>query len=116
MICLEPPCISLSCSVPLYILTFALSALAGALNLFWGVLKWKKMAEEALEASNMSYLIVRPGQCTGLQQELCCYHAPCACKQLSQAGTGLRPCLRLPERDLLHSAAVYGCQLVMVLP
>eukprot|EP00891_Asterochloris_glomerata_P001297 jgi/Astpho2/1297/Aster-06173 len=34
---------------------------ASALNLFWGVLKWKKMAEEALEASNMSYLIVRPG-------------------------------------------------------
>ena len=45
------------------------AAPAGALNLFWGVLKWKKVAEEALEASNMSYLIVRPGQCTRLQQE-----------------------------------------------
>ena len=52
------------------------SACAGALNLFWGVLKWKKMAEEALEASNMSYLIVRPGQCTGLQREPCIHHLP----------------------------------------
>ena len=42
------------------------SAPSGALNLFWGVLKWKKVAEEALEASNMSYLIVHSsGQTKG---------------------------------------------------
>ena len=52
------------------------SAPSGALNLFWGVLKWKKVAEEALEASNMSYLIVRPGQCNRLLQRPCTYHAP----------------------------------------
>ena len=34
---------------------------AGALNLFGGVLIQKKRAEEALEASNMVYTIVRPG-------------------------------------------------------
>eukprot|EP00798_Chlamydomonas_sp_ICE-L_P012780 gene12780-16037_t len=34
---------------------------AGVLNLFWGVLSWKRKAEEALEASGMSYTIVRPG-------------------------------------------------------
>ena len=34
---------------------------AGVLNLFWGVLIWKRKAEEALEASGMSYTIIRPG-------------------------------------------------------
>ncbi|KIY98732.1 hypothetical protein MNEG_9227 [Monoraphidium neglectum] len=34
---------------------------AGVLNLFWGVLTWKRKAEEALERSGMSYTIVRPG-------------------------------------------------------
>lgn len=34
---------------------------ASALNLFWGILSWKKKAEEALEKSGMSYTIVRPG-------------------------------------------------------
>ncbi len=34
---------------------------AGVLNLFWGVLLWKRKAEEALEASGMTYTIVRPG-------------------------------------------------------
>ncbi|KAG8095530.1 hypothetical protein GUJ93_ZPchr0012g20936 [Zizania palustris] len=31
------------------------------LNLFWGVLCWKRRAEEALIASGLSYTIVRPG-------------------------------------------------------
>lgn len=31
------------------------------LNLFWGILVWKKQAEEALQASGMQYTIVRPG-------------------------------------------------------
>ncbi len=34
---------------------------AGVLNLFWGVLLWKRRAEEALEASGIPYTIVRPG-------------------------------------------------------
>jgi uncharacterized protein YbjT (DUF2867 family) len=31
------------------------------LNLFWLVLFWKKQAEDALKASNLTYTIVRPG-------------------------------------------------------
>ncbi|XP_073148868.1 protein TIC 62, chloroplastic [Henckelia pumila] len=34
---------------------------AAILNLFWGVLIWKRKAEEALLASGLSYTIVRPG-------------------------------------------------------
>ncbi|KAL8542846.1 hypothetical protein ACS0TY_003654 [Phlomoides rotata] len=34
---------------------------AAILNLFWGVLCWKRKAEEALLASNLPYAIVRPG-------------------------------------------------------
>jgi uncharacterized protein YbjT (DUF2867 family) len=34
---------------------------ASILNLFWGVLFWKREAEKALEASGMNYCIVRPG-------------------------------------------------------
>ena len=35
---------------------------AGVLNLFGGVLVWKREAEKALEASGMAYTIVRPGE------------------------------------------------------
>jgi len=35
---------------------------AGVLNLFGGVLVWKRRSEEALERSGMPYLIVRPGE------------------------------------------------------
>ncbi|KAL6764668.1 hypothetical protein V8C86DRAFT_1360984 [Haematococcus lacustris] len=34
---------------------------ASILNLFWGVLLWKRQAEKALQASGMAYTIVRPG-------------------------------------------------------
>ena len=34
---------------------------AGILNLFWGVLLFKKKAEKALQASGIPYVIVRPG-------------------------------------------------------
>ncbi|XP_014518549.1 protein TIC 62, chloroplastic [Vigna radiata var. radiata] len=34
---------------------------AAILNLFWGVLVWKRKAEEALVASGLPYTIVRPG-------------------------------------------------------
>ncbi|CAA7053010.1 unnamed protein product [Microthlaspi erraticum] len=34
---------------------------AAILNLFWGVLCWKRKAEEALIASGLNYAIVRPG-------------------------------------------------------
>ena len=36
------------------------------LNLFWGVLFWKKRAEEVLQRSGIKYTIVRPG---GLKDE-----------------------------------------------
>ena len=38
---------------------------ASVLNLFWGVLLFKRQAEEALERSGMAYTIVRPGGCAG---------------------------------------------------
>jgi hypothetical protein len=38
-----------------------LAAAAGVLNLFGGVLLYKRKAEEALEASGLPYVIVRPG-------------------------------------------------------
>jgi NAD(P)H-binding len=34
---------------------------AGVLNLFWGVLKWKRASEVALQESGLPYTIVRPG-------------------------------------------------------
>lgn len=37
------------------------------LNLFWGILFWKKRAEEELQRSGLSYTIVRPG---GLKSQL----------------------------------------------
>ncbi len=33
------------------------------LNLFWGILFWKKRAEEELQRSGIAYTIVRPGEC-----------------------------------------------------
>lgn len=45
---------------------------AGALNLFWGILSWKRKAEEALEKSGMAYTIIRPGECAMFIQ---CVHA-----------------------------------------
>ncbi|PNH07301.1 hypothetical protein TSOC_006254, partial [Tetrabaena socialis] len=41
--------------------------LLNPLNLFWGVLFWKKRAEEELQRSGLSYTIVRPG---GLKTKL----------------------------------------------
>lgn len=38
---------------------------AGVLNLFWGVLLFKREAEKALEGSGMAYCIVRPGGTPG---------------------------------------------------
>lgn len=35
------------------------------LNLFWGVLFWKKRAEEELQRSGLDYTIVRPGGALG---------------------------------------------------
>lgn len=35
--------------------------LINVLNLFWGVLFWKKRAEEELQRSGLEYTIVRPG-------------------------------------------------------
>lgn len=41
--------------------------LLNPLNLFWGVLFWKKRAEEAIQRSGIDYTIVRPG---GLKSKL----------------------------------------------
>lgn len=55
-----------SCKIPQFILVTSLGTgkigfPAGVLNLFGGILIWKRKAEEALEQSGMPYLIVRPG-------------------------------------------------------
>jgi len=54
------------CKIPQFVLVTSLGTgklgfPAGVLNLFGGILIWKRKAEEALERSGMPYLIVRPG-------------------------------------------------------
>jgi uncharacterized protein YbjT (DUF2867 family) len=41
--------------------SLCVSKLLHPLNLFWGILVWKKWAEEYLQRSGLSYTIVRPG-------------------------------------------------------
>lgn len=58
--------VAASCDIPQFILVTSLGTgkigfPAGVLNLFGGILIWKRKAEEALERSGMPYLIVRPG-------------------------------------------------------
>lgn len=58
--------VAASCNIPQFILVTSLGTgkigfPAGVLNLFGGILIWKRKAEEALEQSGMPYLIVRPG-------------------------------------------------------
>ena len=58
--------IASSCKISQFILVTSLGTgkigfPAGVLNLFGGILIWKRKAEEALEQSGMPYLIVRPG-------------------------------------------------------
>jgi uncharacterized protein YbjT (DUF2867 family) len=58
--------IASSCNISQFILVTSLGTgkigfPAGVLNLFGGILIWKRKAEEALEQSGMPYLIVRPG-------------------------------------------------------
>ena len=58
--------VAASCKVDQFILVTSLGTgklgfPAGVLNLFGGILIWKRKAEEALEQSGMRYLIVRPG-------------------------------------------------------
>lgn len=58
--------IAASCNISQFILVTSLGTgkigfPAGVLNLFGGILIWKRKAEEALEQSGMPYLIVRPG-------------------------------------------------------
>lgn len=58
--------VAAACDVSQFILVTSLGTgkfgfPAGVLNLFGGILIWKKKAEEALEQSGMRYLIVRPG-------------------------------------------------------
>lgn len=43
------------------VLIFVPSLSAGLLNLFWGILTFKKKAEKALQASGIPFVIVRPG-------------------------------------------------------
>lgn len=58
--------IAAECKIPQFVLVTSLGTgklgfPAGVLNLFGGILIWKRKAEEALERSGMPYLIVRPG-------------------------------------------------------
>eukprot|EP00890_Picochlorum_soloecismus_P006722 jgi/Picsp_1/875/NSC_04363-R1_catalytic coenzyme binding protein len=58
--------IAAQCKIPQFVLVTSLGTgklgfPAGVLNLFGGILIWKRKAEEALERSGMPYLIVRPG-------------------------------------------------------
>lgn len=46
---------------------------AAALNVFGGVLIWKRKAEEALERSGMPYVIVRPGEPVSAAACLLCF-------------------------------------------
>ena len=46
--------------------SLCVSKLLHPLNLFWGILVWKKWAEEYLQRSGLTYTIVRPG---GLKNE-----------------------------------------------
>ena len=41
--------------------SLCVSKLLHPLNLFWGILVWKKWAEEYLQRSGLSYTIIRPG-------------------------------------------------------
>ena len=41
--------------------SLCVSKLLHPLNLFWGILVWKKWAEEYLQRSDLTYTIVRPG-------------------------------------------------------
>lgn len=46
------------------------------LNLLWGVLFWKKRAEEAVQRSGIEYTIVRPGE----TMSFCCWYGYwCSC-------------------------------------
>jgi uncharacterized protein YbjT (DUF2867 family) len=49
-----------------FVSSLCTSQLLNPLNLFWGVLVWKKWAEEYLQRSGLTYTIVRPG---GLKNE-----------------------------------------------
>lgn len=40
-------------------------AIVNPLNLFWGILFWKKRAEEVLQRSGLTYTVIRPGGLVG---------------------------------------------------
>lgn len=45
----------------IFVTSIGADDLANPLNLFWGVLFWKKRSEEELQRSGLTYTIVRPG-------------------------------------------------------
>jgi uncharacterized protein YbjT (DUF2867 family) len=49
--------------------SLCVSKLFHPLNLFWGVLAWKKWAEEYLQRSGLNYTIVRPGGLKNLDND-----------------------------------------------
>eukprot|EP00898_Chlorokybus_atmophyticus_P007458 jgi/Chlat1/7713/Chrsp66S00565 len=55
------------CTQFVLVTSLGTSQLINPLNLFWGILFWKKQAELYLQRSGLSYTIVRPG---GLKDEL----------------------------------------------
>ncbi len=72
---------------------------AGVLNLFWGVLLFKREAEKALEASGMSYCIVRPGGGSG-----------CLCTARTYLAVMSTVSLVCQWHVLLHAQVSSGCR------
>jgi hypothetical protein len=87
---------------------------AGVLNLFGGVLIWKREAEKVLETSGMSYTIVRPGtNRAGVRTYGWCTDVACAGVGAVWLGSaaarmGLRPRCRCERRVLVGARIPMG--------
>ena len=84
---------------------------AALLNLFWGVLTYKKKAEEALEASGMSYCIVRPGGMEVPGDDYKRTHNVVLAKRDTLFGGQVSPSFVSHERVFLHLCWVWLCWL-----
>jgi len=76
------------------------------LNLFWGVLLWKKRAEQDLQRSGLDYLVVRPGGLLDAPRE----GRARGNLVLARAGTyGLAPGAQQPEGPVLRRDVADVC-------
>jgi uncharacterized protein YbjT (DUF2867 family) len=74
---------------------------AGVLNLFWGVLKWKRASEVALQDSGLPYTIVRPGGMERPTDEYELTHNVKLCKEDTTFGGQVSLCLTSDHALLL---------------